>query len=79
MRPITPKEGAAAIELLIAVSDDEAGFPYKGGNLVDAIANFLFDDNGDCKFDKEPRDDWAPDCNCQECPSGGPYTCVRRD
>ncbi len=78
MRTITPEEAIAAIELLVRVSDTEAGFPDKG-NLGDDIADFLFDDRGDCKFDNEPRDDWAPDCNCQECPSGGPYTCIRRD
>jgi hypothetical protein len=41
-------------------------------------ASMFCDDTGE-RIPSAYAEDDAPDCNCDQCPPGGPYTCIRND
>jgi hypothetical protein len=77
---ISQEDARRAIELLTKAHDAMAalldGDPLA---LEEEVADFLFDDFGDSRFEERAERDPSPDCRCEECPPGGPFTCISED
>lgn len=76
---ISQEDARRAIELLTRISDGLAGLGQVPAAFEEEVTGFLYDeDTGAYRFE-ERDDDPSPMCRCEECPSGGPYTCISED
>lgn len=76
---ISQEDARRAIELLNYVADRAALLAPVPADLDEQVLEFLYDtDTGESRFE-ERDDDPSPDCRCEECPNGGPYTCISED
>lgn len=76
---ISQEDARRAIELLTRAHDRLCGCSDEAPLLLEGeTAEFLYDDDGYARFE-ERDDDPSPMCRCEECPMGGPYTCVSED
>lgn len=75
---ISQEDALRAIALLVRFTDREAGLECGAVTLGNDALEFLYDDNGDMRFEERDYDP-SPNCRCEECPITGPFTCVSED
>lgn len=76
---ISQEDARRAIELLNYVADRAALLGEVPADLDEQVLEFLYDtDTGEMRFEEHDEDP-SPMCRCEECPMGGPYTCVSED